>query len=136
MSDSVFGAVVGADRHGRKLISEEAAYLPGTRKRTKRVATLPLNLLSKFRLAAVTLTGECFWWTSQLACSPIEVASGWWVLSFVPVYLDRELIVSEWRLVDDEGYLIRARRVGEFYPEGFRVAASYKIAMDGSDRKT
>ena len=112
-----------------------ALYSRATRARLERIRELDLPELMRFRLAIVDGNGDCWWWTTQRECSPVLVEPDRVVFSFQTVVLARALEVAEWRLVDDGGYLVRARRDQANYPAGFRLDASYWLAFDGSDRK-
>ena len=132
---SIIGKVVGVTPDGLFHFAEPCITLRGTRKRADRIRNLDVEDLARFRLAATTLEGETFWWTAQLEDSPTLYDPGKVVFTFVGLTLFDNLKLTEWRLVDDGGYLVRLRRVQQVFPGEWRMNAAYALAFDGSDKR-
>lgn len=130
------GVLVGLELDGGgKLEQVEAVYFPGARSRAQRIATLEQEDFARFRLAAKTQDGSCFWWTRQRDGSPLLLAGGRVVMTFRSVVLSAPLALKEWLLVDDGGHLVRVRRAPAVFPKGKKLDAAYHLAFDGSDRR-
>ena len=121
---------------GLALEARPASYLRGSRARAERVATLELEDLRRFKLAAILADGSCVWWAPQRKGSPITIEPGRVMFTFETVELAQDLELEGWRLVDDGGHLVRERRERGAWPKGHMMNAAYWLAFDGSDKKT
>ncbi len=133
----ILGQIVGLAKPGYKIHVAHPAFIGrGTRTRADRIRTLERQGLRRFRLAVTTVKGETFWWTPQLDESPMVPAPGKVVFTFASLELAIALEVKEWRLVDDDGYLVRLRRNHPaVFPAGHLMNAAYVLAFDGSDKR-
>ena len=132
---SIIGKAIGVTPDGLFHFARPCITLRGTRKRADRIRTLGAEDLERFRLAATTLEGETFWWTEQMIGSPRTSGPYRVLFTFQLLFLVDALELSEWRLVDDGGYLVRLRREPGIWPVGFRMDAAYVLAFDGSDKR-
>lgn len=132
---TILGKAVGVTTDGLFHFAEPCVTRRGTRRRADRIRDLDLVDLVNFRLAATTSEGKTFWWTAQAPGSPHRGNPGKLVFSFASLTLVDKLKITEWRLVDDGGYLVRLRRVLQVFPAEWRLNASYVLAFDGSDKR-